>query len=77
MFGILIFRFASTLAKRELLHLYTEEGMSISDFQHAREKIESLLLEYQSLEENDIGRLSYTSLGTIGSQFNDNTSIRL
>lgn len=40
------------LAKKEFMHLYTDEGMMISDFQNAREQIESLLAEYQSLEEN-------------------------
>ncbi|XP_001946976.1 tubulin beta-4 chain [Acyrthosiphon pisum] len=44
-------RSASMLAKRELLHLYMEEGMDSDEFRVAHEQIESLMAEYLSIEQ--------------------------
>ncbi|XP_025200168.1 tubulin beta chain-like [Melanaphis sacchari] len=44
-------RFASMLAKRKLLHKYTEEGMDSDEFRVALEQIESLLAEYLVIEQ--------------------------
>ncbi|XP_022175797.1 tubulin beta chain-like [Myzus persicae] len=44
-------RSASMLAKRELLHLYVEEGMDSDEFRVALEHIESLMAEYSEIEQ--------------------------
>jgi len=46
-------RSTSMLAKRELLHLYMEEGMDSEEFRVAHEQIESLMAEYLSIEQNN------------------------
>lgn len=43
-------RYSSVLDKNDYLHMYTDEGMTACDFEHAREQIHSLLDEYRSLE---------------------------
>lgn len=45
-------RYNSMLSKKTFLHLYTKRGMPVGDFQKARDKIESLMTEYRSIEEN-------------------------
>lgn len=46
-------RYAATLAKKSFLHLYTDEGMTMDDFKHALEEIETLMADYRSIE-NDV-----------------------
>ncbi|XP_015374670.1 PREDICTED: tubulin beta chain-like isoform X2 [Diuraphis noxia] len=46
-------RSASMLAKRELLHLYVEEGMGSDEFRVALEQIESLTAEYLTIERDN------------------------
>lgn len=46
-------RSASMMAKRELLHLYMEEGMDGDEFRVALEQVESLTAEYLTIERNN------------------------
>jgi len=61
-------RFKSMLAKRKLLHKYTEEGIDLDEFRVAFEQIESLLAEYLAIEQincngdDDDDRQSLTSM---------------
>jgi len=48
-------QYASMLAKRELLHLYTDEGMDPDEFRDALEQIESLMAEYLAVEQIECG----------------------
>lgn len=59
-------RSASMLAKRELLHLYMEEGMDSDEFQVALEQIESLMAEYLAIEQ-----INYSGDDVYGDHEND------
>ncbi|XP_026813404.1 tubulin beta-1 chain-like [Rhopalosiphum maidis] len=63
-------RFESMLAKRKLLHKYTEERIDLDEFRVAFEQIESLLAEYLAIEQincsgnDDDDRQSLTSISS-------------